>query len=136
MLSLSAAMGYGAIGGLITEAIAMWRWLEAWQQARRAAITRRRWPPAITRFIDPGPDLTVAFTRAVLGAVAGWLLRGQITGIYAALTVGASAPAVLATLGKATTPAGALGRGHGANVARVPEREPGQPPEVQPEAAE
>ena len=116
-----------------------------WTLSRRSRSPRSTWvptpcirrrPPAITRFIDPGPDLTVAFTRAVLGAVAGWLLRGQITGIYAALTVGASAPAVLATLGKATTPAGALGRGHGANVARVPEREPGQPPEVQPEAAE
>jgi hypothetical protein len=92
MLSLTAAVGYGAVGGLIAEVIVVWRWLDAWRQARRTAITRRKQPPAITRFIDPGPDLAVALTRAALGAVAGLLLRGEITGMYAALTVGASAP--------------------------------------------
>jgi hypothetical protein len=136
MLSLYAAMGYGAAGGLITEAIVMLGWLEAWRQARRSAITREKRLPAITRFIDPGPDLLVGLTRAVLGAVAGWLLRGQITGVYAALTVGASAPAVLATLGKAVTPAGALAGSQQDGVARPPERGASPPSEVQPEVVE
>lgn len=111
-------------------------WLEAWRQARHTAITRRKRRPAITMFIDPAADLAVALTRAGLGAVAGLLLHDQLTGVYAAVTVGASAPAVLATLGKAVTPAGALANRQGDSAAHVPEREPNQSPEVQPEVVE
>jgi hypothetical protein len=42
--------------------------------------------------------------------VAGWLLHDEITGMYAALAVGASAPALLASIGRATTPAEIIGR--------------------------
>lgn len=124
MLSLSAAIGYGAVGGLITEAIVMLRRLEAWRQARYAAITRRKRRPAVSMFIDPVADPAVALTRAGLGALAGWLLHDQLTGVYAAVTVGACAPAVLATLGKAITPAGAFASRQD------------QPPEAQPQVAE
>ena len=129
-MSLTEAIGFGAVGGLITEAIVMLRWLEAWRQARRAVITSRKRRPRITMFIDPVADLAVALTRAGLGAVAGLLLHDQITGAYAALTVGASAPAVLATLGKAITPAGALAGKPEDSVAHKPDREPSQAPEV------
>ena len=70
-------------------------------------VTRRRLKgkprPDIKNYIDPAPDVVVALTRATLGCAAGLLLRSQVTGIYAALTVGASAPALLASLGKTAT---------------------------------
>src|SRR5689334_21503404 len=106
MLPWPEAVGFGAIGGLVVEIVFTYRRLNAWQQARHAAAAAgRRSRPTYTRFIDPGPDLSVAFSRAVLGALAGLLLRSEVTGVYAALTVGASAPALLAGLGKAASPA-------------------------------
>jgi hypothetical protein len=113
------AICYGAAGGLIIEAVDMWGRLHAWQQARHSARSRRRPLPPFTRFVDPVPDLAVALTRALLGCAAAWLLHNQITGEYAALAVGASAPALLAGLGKATTPAEA--------VAGQPGGRPGSP---------
>jgi hypothetical protein len=104
------AIYYGAAGGLITEAVDVWQRLRSWRQARQAALIGRKPLPGLApRFIDPAPDLCVALTRAALGCVAGWLLHTEITGMYAALAVGASAPALLAGLGKATTPAQAIG---------------------------
>jgi hypothetical protein len=108
MMSLAAAVGYGGVGGSVTEAVIMWGRLHAWQQARHAATAKGAARPPVTRFIDVGPDSAVAVTRVVLGCLAGWLLHGQVAGMYAALTVGASAPALLASLGKATTPAALL----------------------------
>jgi hypothetical protein len=102
MLSWSAALGYGAAGGLIMEVVVMWRQLQAWQQARHRAMSQGKPRPDIKNYIDPAPDLVVALTRTILGCAAGLLLHTQVTGIYAALTVGASAPALLASLGKAT----------------------------------
>jgi hypothetical protein len=102
MLSWSAALGYGAAGGLIVELVAMWRQLQGWQQARHKAMSLRKPRPGIKNYIDPGPDILVALTRMALGCLAGGLLRTEVTGLYAALTVGASAPALLASLGKAT----------------------------------
>lgn len=102
MLSWYAAAVFGAAGGLVLEAVFTWRRLHAWQHARHcAAGTTER--PRLSQFIDPAPDLSVALTRAALGAIAGLALRSEVTGIYAALTVGASAPALLASLGRATT---------------------------------
>jgi hypothetical protein len=130
MLSLSAAIVYGAVGGLITEAIVMLRWLESWRQARHEAVIRRKRRPVLTKFIDPVADPAVALTRAGLGAVAGWLLHDQLTGVYAALTVGASAPAVLAALGRAVTPAGTLAGRQQGGLAYPPESERGHQPEM------
>jgi hypothetical protein len=133
MLSWYAAAVYGAAGGLVVEAVFTWRRLHAWQHARHAAAgTTER--PCLSQFIDPAPDLTVALTRAALGAIAGLLLRSEVTGVYAALTVGASAPALLAGLGKATTIAEATsassdgepldGTPRGPALARVPGAHP------------
>ena len=103
MLSWPAALGYGAVGGLAVEAVFTWTRLQAWQHARHAASEAGDQLPAISRFIDTGPDSLVAFSRTALGAVAGWLLHSDVTGVYAAITVGASAPSLLANLGKAST---------------------------------
>jgi hypothetical protein len=94
------AMCYGAAGGLITEAADLLVRLRAWQQASHAAREKGRKPPVILKFIDPRPDTAVAVVRAVLGCAAGWLLHDQISGMYAAGAVGASAPAVIAALGR------------------------------------
>jgi hypothetical protein len=136
MLSLSAAAGCGAAGGLITEAVVVWGELLVWQQARRAAMARGRRSRAVSRFIDWRAHLAVAATRAVLGAIAGWLLRGEIIGVYAALTVGASAPALLAVLGKAVTPAAALMARPEDGSGQFPDPRSPTPAQVNPEAAE
>jgi hypothetical protein len=117
MLSLSAAMGYGAAGGLVTEALYFWQRVRAWQQARHGLVPDKEPRPRLASFVDPFPDALVAVTRAALGCVAGWLLRSEVSGMYAALIVGASAPALLASLGKATTLPGVLNAGDQAGPA-------------------
>jgi len=103
MISLSVAAGYGALGGLVTEALSFWQQLRTWQQARHQAISEKKPKPQFGSFVDPLPDGLVAVTRAALGCATGLLLRSEVSGTYAALIVGASAPALLASLGKATT---------------------------------
>jgi len=103
MLSWSAAGVYGAAGGLVVELVMVWQRLLGWQRACREAMSRGTPRPGIKNYFDPGPDALVALTRTALGFVAGWCLHTEVTGIYAALTLGASAPAVLANLAKAAT---------------------------------
>lgn len=113
MLSLYTAIGYGAVGGLTVEALVTWKRLIAWQDARHSALAARKVAPTLSQYIDPLPDLLVAVSRAALGCGAGWLLRGEMTGVYTAVAVGASAPALLAQLGRAKSPSEALdSRGH------------------------
>ena len=99
MLSWYAAVGYGAIGGLVVEAVVLWGRLREWQAASRLVLGTTGPKPGLGQFVDPGPDLAVALTRALLGALLGFLLRDQLTGAYAAVAVGASAPGVLTQLG-------------------------------------
>ncbi len=105
------AIYYGAAGGLITEAVDVWQRLRSWRQARQAALIGRKPLPGLApRFIDPAPDLCRSRSpRSGSAICASWLLHTEITGMYAALAVGASAPALLAGLGKATAPAQAIG---------------------------
>jgi hypothetical protein len=93
---------YGAIGGGLIEALVFNSRLLAWQAARRRAreARRQRLPP-LRAYIDPPADVAAALSRILLGALAGWLLRSQITGLYAAVAAGASAPALLRQLGSA-----------------------------------
>ncbi|MFK0256276.1 hypothetical protein [Streptomyces sp. NPDC090445] len=111
MLTWIEATACGAGGGLIAEAIVTFGRLNAWQQARhaaRAAGATGDALPALDVFVDPLADSLAALFRLALGAAAGWLLHGEVTGVYAAVTVGASAPALLAQFGRATTAAGAV----------------------------
>ncbi|MFJ9714148.1 hypothetical protein [Streptomyces sp. NPDC101234] len=108
MLRWAEAAAYGAGGGLIVEAVVTYGRLHAWQQARHEARMADDQLPRVGKFVDPPADSLAAFFRVMLGAAAGWLLHAEITGVYAAVTVGASAPALLAQLGRATTATDAL----------------------------
>ncbi|WP_432933498.1 hypothetical protein ACQPZZ_18055 [Microbispora sp. CA-135349] len=99
-------MAYGAVGGLIVEAIAAWNHLSAWRDARLLARSKRKRRPALRDFIDLPADTAVACTRAALGCAAGALPHGQISGSYAAVAVGAAAPALLASIGRAARSTG------------------------------
>lgn len=98
-----AAAGFGAAGGAVVEVIVLFGNLTAWQSARSAARDHRSAPPSLARFIDLPADIPVAVTRLLLGALAGLLFHDQVTGTMAAVAVGASAPALLRQLGRATT---------------------------------
>lgn len=94
------ATGYGAIGGLIVEAVVSSERILAWNLARHEAINRAiQDRPGLTSYVDPWSDIAAAVTRIALGALAGWLFHSQVTGAYAAIAVGCSAPTVLRQLG-------------------------------------
>ncbi|MFD7539237.1 hypothetical protein [Streptomyces sp. NPDC059819] len=100
--------------------------LKAWQQARHAARATAAPLPPLAMFVDPLADSLSALFRVLLGGAAGWLLHAQVTGVYAAVTVGASAPALLAQVGRAATPAEALRAPGGADSAVLPADSAGQ----------
>ncbi|MEU2036693.1 hypothetical protein [Nocardia amamiensis] len=93
------AVMFGAAGGAIVEIISLWGNLATWQQARKVARQRRRRLPSWKLYFDPWPDALVALTRLFLGALAGLVFHGQVTGETAAIAVGAAAPALLRQLG-------------------------------------
>jgi hypothetical protein len=94
------AMGYGAIGGMVVEVVVSSERILAWNNARHQAIRRTAGqPPALGAYVDPLSDLAAGVTRVLLGALAGWLFHPQVTGAYAAIAVGCSAPTVLRQLG-------------------------------------
>ncbi|MFJ9447784.1 hypothetical protein ACIRRH_39005 [Kitasatospora sp. NPDC101235] len=137
MLTWSEAMMCGAGGGLIAEAIVTFGRLRAWQQARHAARIVAGELPPIGAFVDPLADSLAALFRVVLGGMAGWLLHSEVTGVYAAVTVGASAPALLAQLGRSTTADSAvLGSPRGRDLSTPPAQpEPPGPSAVREEAS-
>ena len=98
------AMGYGAIGGAVVEAVVSSDRVLAWNAARHQALIHempKPKPPALTAYLDPMSDIAAGLTRILLGAVAGLLFHSQVTGAYAAIAVGCSAPTVLRQLGSA-----------------------------------
>ncbi len=96
------ALGLGALGGLIVEAVVFYSRVSAWQTARHRQREqgRKRLPP-LRRYVDPLADALAGLTRVMLGAGAGWLFHPQVTGVYAAVAVGAAAPALLQQFGAA-----------------------------------
>ncbi|MGP3984699.1 hypothetical protein [Streptomyces sp. KR80] len=113
------AIVYGAMGGAIVEAVVFYGRISTWQAVRHRVLAKGkgRLPP-LRRYVDLPSDLLAAVTRLLLGAGAGWLFHSQITGVYAAVAVGASAPALLRQLGatrslrgvvEGTSPGEALG---------------------------
>ncbi|MEV1023193.1 hypothetical protein [Streptomyces sp. NPDC050264] len=111
MLSWAESALYGAGGGLVVEAVVTFGRLHTWQQARHAARVATEPLPQLGTYIDPPADSLAALFRIVLGGVAAWLLHDELAGVFAAVAVGASAPAVLAQMGNAATVAEALQTG-------------------------
>jgi hypothetical protein len=98
-VDLTTAITFGAVGGSVIEAMVFYSHISAWQSARHRALTNRRSLPSLRRYVDPLSDALAALTRILLGAAAGWLFHSEITGVYAAVAVGASAPALLRQMG-------------------------------------
>ncbi|WP_143676925.1 hypothetical protein [Kitasatospora sp. GP30] len=80
----------------MVEIVTVFGHLTDWQIERRQVrrVGRRRMPH-ITRYVDPLADSLVALSRILLGASAGFVLHSQVTGAFAAIAAGASAPALL-----------------------------------------
>jgi hypothetical protein len=92
----------GAGGGMIVEAVVIFRWVAAWQGARRSVSgTLKGRPPPLRRYVDIPAHAIMLPARAGLGAVAAVLfgLTGQVTGPYGALAFGCAAPVLLSRLG-------------------------------------
>ncbi len=69
--------------------------------------------PPLRRYIDLPADITAGLSRIALGALTGWLLHSQISGLYAAVAAGASAPALIRQMGSLTTVQNAIRGGGG-----------------------
>ncbi|MBG0852549.1 hypothetical protein I2W78_12045 [Streptomyces spinoverrucosus] len=76
-------------------------------------------PPVAPRFLDyfdPAVDLTAAVVHSAMGAAVAVLfgVTGQISGPYAAIVVGISAPVILTQLARIQSVSEAVGQGAGA----------------------
>ena len=100
-MDVGIAIALGAAGGAIAEAVDRWADLADWQRARHAARQNQEALPTLTKYIDPVADGLVALTRLIMGAVVGWLFHSEVSGVSAAIAVGAAAPALLAQVGAA-----------------------------------
>jgi hypothetical protein len=90
----------GACGGAVLQVVTFSSKVQEWQRARqRALAARRRSLPRLRTFVDPPAFTLVALTRVVLGAIAAGAFQSEVRGPYAAIAVGASAPALLRQLG-------------------------------------
>lgn len=95
----------GALGGSLRGLIGLYNSAMLWQSARREfrlnSAEETQGPPSFRDYFDPLADSIAALLHTFLGAGAALLLgfSGQITGGYAAVVVGISAPALLTQLG-------------------------------------
>jgi hypothetical protein len=97
----------GAAGGVIIEALEIFRGLSQWQRARRDRNGRlKRLPAKLGQFVDGPAHAYMLPARAVLGAGAAVLfgMTGQVTGAYGVVAFGCAAPVLLTQLDR---PAGA-----------------------------
>ncbi|MBO1420070.1 hypothetical protein [Streptomyces sp. FH025] len=97
----------GAAGGSLRVLVDLYNSTMEWREARRAhrqanADEPSAGVPVFRDFVDLWPDLLAAAFHTALGAGAAAMFgsTGQISGAYAAIAVGISAPAVLAHLGQ------------------------------------
>lgn len=94
----------GALGGSLRGLVDLYNQITQWHNARREhrAGDALGPPPEITKYIDIVPEAIAGVVHIALGAAAGALFggTGQVAGAYAAVVVGASAPALLTQLGQ------------------------------------
>lgn len=92
------AVGYGAVGGAAVEAINFFGLMTTLQQDRNEALRQRGQLPKLREQVDVFVGVVVALSRFGLGGLAGFVFHEQISGPYAAVVVGAAAPAILKQL--------------------------------------
>ncbi|MCX4851128.1 hypothetical protein [Streptomyces sp. NBC_00893] len=101
----------GAAGGLLRGALDLYTRFGSWQNDRRihrqltASATGQAEAPQFQAYFDPAVDTVAAVVHSLMGAGAAVLFgtTGQISGGYAALVVGISAPMLLTQLGRIET---------------------------------
>jgi hypothetical protein len=99
-VDLLTAMSLGAAGGLLVLLIFWHGCVVRWREARRQSRQRQDPDaPRLDMYVDIWPDILAGVTQVVLGAAAGAVFHQQVTGVAAAIAVGAAAPALLQQLG-------------------------------------
>lgn len=95
----------GAAGGLLRGAVDLYTRFVSWQAERHACRRSDRQAPRLPEYFDPSTDIVAAVVHTVMGAGAAVLFgtTGQISGEYAALVVGMSAPMLLTQLSRVQT---------------------------------
>lgn len=120
LLVLGAAGG--ALRGLLDVYIRFLDWQADRRAHRRSPPEQADPPPRFADHFDPVGDSVAAVVHSAMGAGAAVLFgtTGQISGAYAALVVGISAPVILTQLGRVQSVSEAL-------PARPPPRRPSAP---------
>ncbi|CAM5432380.1 hypothetical protein GCM10010261_27880 [Streptomyces pilosus] len=107
-MSISTLLVLGAAGGLLRGALDVYTRFVSWQADRRAhrQLTAmgagQGEAPRFQVYFDPAVDIAAAVVHSLMGAGAAVLFgtTGQISGQYAAVVVGMSAPMLLTQLGR------------------------------------
>lgn len=105
-MDTTGLLALGAAGGSLRGLVDAYNQVVAWQAARRdhrrSPATPGRPLPRLGEYVDPVPDSVATAFHMALGAAGAAMfgLSGQITGAYAAIAVGISAPALLTQLGR------------------------------------
>jgi hypothetical protein len=103
VLTEGAAVVYATVGATTLQGLVFLERLRGWQAARVAARAKKESLPALPEFVDAPADLLVAGFCIGLGALGGWLLSSEISGVPLALVAGAAAPELLAHLCRSTS---------------------------------
>lgn len=104
----------GAAGGALRGVLDVYIRFLDWHRDRRVHLRlptgQEGGPPGFRSYFDPVGDPVAAVVHSAMGAGAAVLLgtTGQISGAYAAVVVGMSAPVILTQLGRAQTVGEAL----------------------------
>ncbi|WP_034092056.1 hypothetical protein [Streptacidiphilus albus] len=133
MLTEVAAIGYATVGAATLQGLVFLERLRRWQAARqsaRATLGAGAELPALSAFVDAPADLAVACASTAFGALGGWLLAGEISGVPLALIAGAAAPELLAHVLRSTSLMNLLLSRAGAAQAEPAARADGAPPDA------
>ncbi|WP_174479401.1 hypothetical protein [Streptomyces hokutonensis] len=130
----------GAAGGVLRGLLDVYTRFLDWQSDRRAhrrlSPGQESEPPRFQQYFDPVGDPVAAVVHSGMGAGAAVLFgtTGQISGAYAAIVVGISAPVILTQLSRVQSVSDALTAGpppgiasDGATTELVPRRDPVAP---------
>lgn len=106
----------GAVGGVLRGVVDLYIKFANWRSDRGAHQREQlseHARPRLTQYFDPPVDLAAAGVHSVMGAGMAVLFgtTGQISGPYAAIVVGASAPVLLTQLARIQSVSEALGGG-------------------------